>query len=387
MRTGLLCVAVAATAFAGCSGGGSSPASGGNTGSSGGGSQATTQSSTTYAIADTNALGSPLKNFADFDASTGSVSSGTQVSAATRDAATGACKNGSEFFAPDKAGDANSTESIAFFDSACTLEARDIVRTYTATGTGAETVNVTDQLFAAGDSTAVATRSETHSITGATFNQYGYPLAADGYQLVASDSLAFASSKTIDSGREFIIAPSSSGTNAFCSDSAGYNATGFPKMNDTFGWAGGVANGTRTANGDGSFTWTATHAGTEYTGAIGALSIAIGTPNTTCPVTKPDFTLAGGSALGTYSIPVTVTYLHGMIETLTVTGATLASGDTLTVSTTAGQPASSSTFITGSIVKGSTQISSFAVNAFGDGTMTVTATGVQYVITDWHVVT
>lgn len=125
----------------------------------------------------------------------------------------------------------------------------------------------------------------------------------------------------------------SSGTNGFCSDSAGFNATGFPSLHKTFGWQGGVAGGTRTVNGDGSVTWQAVHAGSVFSGAIGSLSISAGSPNAQCPISTPEYSLAGGT-----------------------------------------------------IADGGTQIASFDVDVFGDGTLTVTSSGVQYVIDDWHVV-
>ena len=386
MRDRLILAAVSALLFAGCSGGGSGPISGGFSSGGSTGSGSTAQSVATSAVADTNAMGTPLKDFSDFDVSSGALAAGVQTSAQTRDAATGACKNGVEFFAPDKNGDPNSTETVDFYDSACTVEARDIVRKYMSSGSRSESVDVVSSLFAPSNMTPIATRSETHDISAATFNQYGYPLAADGYDLVATDTLAIATVKTIASAREFVLAPATSSTNSFCSDSAGYNQTGFASMNKTFGWAGGVAGGTRTINSDGSVTWTATHVGTSYTGAIGSLSIANAAPNTACPITTPDFTLAGGGALGTYSVPVTATFAHGMLESLSITNASLTDGDTLNVTTNTAQPPSSSQFITGSISQGTTQIATFAVDAFGDGTLTVTGTGVQFVITDWHVI-
>jgi hypothetical protein len=75
-----------------------------------------------------------------------------------------------------------------------------------------------------------------------------------------------------------------------------------------------------------------------------------------------------------------------MLESLTITNATLSDGDTLTVSTNASEPPQSAEFITGVVSNGTTQVATFAVNSFGDGTLAVTKTGAQYVITDWHVI-
>jgi hypothetical protein len=391
MRDHLLVATLAASALlAGCSGGGGgspitipSGGSGGSPSTGGGSSNAQSDS----AISDANAFGSPLKDYSDFDKASGA-SSGVGTAARVRVAsATGACNDGVEFYAPDKNGDPNSTETLDFYDSACTIEASDLVRLYTSTGASSETVAVTESFFAPLDTTPIATRSSSHAITNATFNKYGYPIAADGYDLVETGNLNLLGTKTIASGSEFALQSASSGTNAFCSDSSGYNATGFAKLGVTFGWQGGVlSGGTRTVNADNSVTWTATHAGTVFKGPIGGLSIAQGTQNTSCPISTPMFTLAGGTAVGTYSLPVTATFVHGMLESLTITNATLSDGDTLTVTTNASEPPQSAEFITGVVTSGTTQIATFAVNSFGDGTLTITKTGAQYVITDWHVV-
>jgi hypothetical protein len=351
-------------------------------------SQSGSQAQSEAVVSDANAVGSPLKNFADFDKSIGTSSvSGVGTSARTRADATGTCNNGVEFFAPDQNGDADSTETIDFYDSACTEKARDIVRVYAPTSASSETVAVTESLFAAGNATAIATRTSSHTISNATFNKYGYPEPADGFDLVQNDTLTIAEAKTISSGSELVMEPASSGTNAFCSDSSGFNDTGFPKLGETFGWQGGVlSGGSRTVNSDNSVTWTATHAGTTFKGAIGALSIATGAQNSTCPIATPMFTLAGGTSTGTYSIPVVATYSHGMLESLTISNATLSNGTALSVATNSSVPPSAPGYITGTISKGTTQIATFALDAFGDGTLTQTATGAQYVITDWHVV-
>jgi hypothetical protein len=391
MRDHLLVAALAASALlAGCSGGGGGSAGPGLPGNPSGNSGGSAQAQSNSSIADTNALGSPLKDFSDFDkasAASSNIVTSARVRVAAAATATGACNNGVEFFAPDKNGDPNSTETIDFYDTACTLEASDLVRLFTSTSASSETVSITEKFYAPLNSTPIATRSSSHAITNASFNQFGYPIAADGYDLVASDALSIASVKTIDSGSEFVLQPASSGTNGFCSDSSGFNATGFAKLGITFGWQGGVlSGGTRTVNSDGSVTWSATHAGSVFKGPIGGLSIDQGVQNTACPISTPMFTLAGGTSLGTYSIPVTATFLHGMLENLTITGATLANGDTLNVTTNSSQPSSSAQFVTGVVSNGGTQIATFGVDAFGDGTLTITKNGAQYVVTDWHVV-
>jgi hypothetical protein len=264
--------------------------------------------------------------------------------------------------------------------------ARDIVRVRTSTGSSSETVNETSNVFAPNNGTPTATRTDTIVLTNASFDQYGYPIAASGFDRVATGSMAVSGSSTTDSDVELVMLPGS-GTQSFCGDSAGYNATGIASLGETFGWQGGVfTTGTRTVNGDGSVTWNATHSGSTVKGAIGSLSIATGTQNTACPITTPMFTLSGGTTQGAYTIPTVATYQGGLLVDLQIANATLANGTTLNVTTNTSVSPTSNLFITGSIASGGTQVATFNVDAFGDGTLTVTSGGAQYVVTDWHVV-
>jgi len=336
------------------------------------------------AIETANAFGSPVNSISSFN---GAVSSAQAVNGrAMPQSASGTCNNGVEFFAPDKNGDPNSTEKQDFYDNACTQLARDTVRIYTMNGSS-ESDNRTVKIYAINNTTPSAVRTDSVNISNATFDQYGFPLAAAGFDRSSMRELDIAGSKTIASGDELVMLPGSNGVNSFCGDSAGYNATGIASLNETFGWEGGVlSGGTRTVNSDGSVTWAATHTGSAFKGAIGSLSLAIAPANTACPIATPEYSLSGGTQGGALSIPVTVTYLHGILTNLTVTNAVLADGNTLNVTTNAGVAPASSTFITGIVGNNGAQIATFSVDAFGDGTLTVTSSGAQYVINDWHVV-
>jgi hypothetical protein len=98
------------------------------------------------------------------------------------------------------------------------------------------------------------------------------------------------------------------------------------------------------------------------------------------------FTLAGGTSLGAYSIPTIATYKSGLLIGLTISNATLAGGLALNVTTNTSVSPTSPQFISGTVASGSTPLATFNVDAFGDGTLTMSAGGTQYVITDWHVV-
>lgn len=384
MRIHLYVAASAALLLAACGSGGSAgttstiPAPQATPITSGG----TTQTqSVDDSINTANAVGSPLKDFQTANSTINPLS----LQRAPQSIANGTCNNGMELFVPDKKGDANSTESVTFFDAACTQVARDTVRIYNMTSSSSETVNRTESLYALNNTTPIAVRTDAVSITGATFDAHGFPAIASGYVRSSTNSLGIAGSKTINSGDEMIVGATSGGVNAYCGDSAGYNATGVASTGKTYGWQGSET-GTRTANADGSVTWATTHAGTAETGSIGSLSLATGVANTACPIVTPMFTLAGGTAGGTSNIPVSATYLHGVLTNFAITNATLANGNTLNVTTNASVGPGSSSYITGVIAKAGAQVATFAVDAFGSGTLTVTSSGAQFVITDWHVV-
>lgn len=381
---------ITAVALTACGGGGASSGSLTPPTSGGGSTQQSTQAQTEDAIDTANDVGSPVKDFSSFDESTGSplqsVTDRAPQSVLLQSAGSGACNNGVEFFAPDKKGDANSTERIEFYDNGCTAIARDAVRIFTSTGANAETVQRTVSLYALNGASPAAVRSETVNYVNASFDQYGYPIVKNGFARTHTGEMDINGSKTIAGDGELVVAPSSGSSTTFCSDSAGYNATGNASLNETFGWAGMMPSGTRTVNNDGSVTWNTTHQGSTYTGPIGGLSIQAGVQNTSCPIATPMFTLAGGTVKGSYSLPVSATYLHGILTNLTISNATLANGDTLNVQTNSGVSPADPHFISGTLTKSGTQVASFNVDAFGDGVLIVAASGTQYQIEDWHVV-
>ena len=388
MRSNLLYAALAALLLAGCGGGaaGSAPSlPGGTSGNSG----STTQSAQTQSedsIASANALGSPVKTLNSVESGVGSPLA--TVGRGAQSVTNGQCNNGVEYFVPDKNGDANSSERIVFYDQACTQIARDTVRKYTVIGSNAESISRSVSQYPQGNNTASSVRTDNVTISNATFGNNGYPVLADGFDRIVSSTLNLTGVKSIESSAEYSIAAANAGTSAYCGDSAGFNATGIASLNETFGWAGGdLPGGTRVVNSDGSVTYSGTQSGTSYVGGIGALNIASATQNTACPISTPDFTLTGGTSKGTYTIPITATYKAGLLENLSVTNAQLVDGDTLNVTTNTSQPPTSSNFISGILTNSSgAQVSTFAVDAFGDGTLTVTQSGAQYVMNNWHVI-
>lgn len=340
------------------------------------------------AIEATNALGSRLRQLSAVSADAVLGSLHFSPTAATADAARLAhCEDGVEFFVPDRNGDPNSTEARFFYDVLCRQLALDDVRVYVSTGANSETVNHTDSLYVPDNATAIAARTGITQISNATFRAFGLPIVADGFAATNSSQLSIGGVPAATTAAEFVMMRGSQQVSQFCGDSAGYDPTGVASLDETFGYQGGVlSGGTRTTAGRGFVKWSATPSGTAFQGPIGSLSIATGTQNVSCPIATPDFTLNGGTAVGTYSIPISVVFHHAELWNLSVNNAPLPGGDTLNVTTNKARRQGNRAYVTGTVSNGNTSIATFSVNAFGNGTLTVTSTGAQYRIVDWTVI-
>ena len=380
---------IAASTLTACGGGSGSgtvpPATGG-----GGGNPASITQQTEDSINTANDVGAPMGEISSYNESLSSPlqSDGRVVTnlATVKTLGDGSCSNGVEFFAPDKKGDANSTERIVFYDNGCTQMQSDAVRIYASTGPSAENVQRTVSLFALNSSTAAAVNTETVNYINTSFDAFGYPIYKNGFDRTHTGELDVNGVKTIDGDGELAVLPLSGNSSTYCSDSAGFNATGNSALNETFGWAGTIGNGTRTINSDGSVTWNLTYAGNLYTGPIGGLSIQSGVQNTSCPISTPMFTLAGGTLKGSSNLPVQATFANGVLSNLTISNGTLTNGDTLNVQTNSGVSPSNEHFISGTLASSGATVANFNVDAFGDGTLVVSASGKAYQIEDWHVV-
>ncbi len=169
----------------------------------------------------------------------------------------------------------------------------------------------------------------------------------------------------------------------YCQSSAGYSERGIPSLDETFGWeSGAFSSGTRTAGERGSAIWSALASGAIVQGAIGGLTIARSGGNAACPINAPAFILKGGLSENPFEIPIAVAFERGQLTNLSVANGRFASGNSLQVTTANRQPVR----VTGLISNGHTQVASFHTDATGDGTLTITSTGAQYVIADWVVV-
>jgi hypothetical protein len=380
-------VLMSASTLTACGGAGGGPVT--PPANNGGGTTMSPQAQTEDSIDTANNVGAPISEINSYNDATGSplqLASRSTQAVSPQTAGDGSCNNGVEFWSPDKKGDPNSTERIVFYDNGCTQMQSDAVRIYTSTGSNSETVARTVSRYQLNSNTPSSVRSETVNYTNASFDSFGYPIYKNGFDRTHTGELDVNGVKTIDADGEFVLLAQSNNASTFCGDTAGFNATGDSSLNETFGWAGMDPSGTRTVNSDGSITWNLTHEGTAYTGPIGGLSIQSGVQNTNCPIETPMFTLAGGTVKGNYNIPVQATFKNGVLTNITITGATLANGDTLNVQTNSGVSPSDEHFISGTLSNNGTTIANFNVDAFGDGTLVVVATGKAYQIEDWHVV-
>jgi hypothetical protein len=170
----------------------------------------------------------------------------------------------------------------------------------------------------------------------------------------------------------------------FCESSAGFTAAGIPSLDVTFGWqSGAFSGGARASEERGSATWSATASGEIVEGAIAALSIKRAAGGGTCPLSAPAFLLDGADATNAFSIPVSIAFHRGQLTNLSIANATFANGESLDVTSSASRHGAA---VNGVIRNGRTRLATFRTNASGNGTLTITSSGAQYVVADWIVV-
>ncbi len=351
-------------------------------------------------VESTNAFGDHVKGYStysDLDDASSATTPDKSSDAIPEKSANGACSNGVETFTPDRNGEPNSQEIIHFYEPSCVNVARDAIRSWSISGK-TETVNRDVTSYAYETHAIVATANDAIYIKDAEFNSNGTPIAADGYRSQLYGSLStIDNSKSIAWDRDLIVEPSVKGgpSEVVCSNSAGFNSSPYQSAQTIGGW-NGIASGTRTRNSNGSVTWAADHVGSTIRGPVGSLGIAHGPAPQSCPIESPgEFWISGGSVVGDYNFPVSITIDNGFLQNLTITNGTLANGDTLDVVTDGVPPHySDPNFVVGTIYAmsgGKTKVAStFDTNAFGNGTLTVYTSNpnvnLYYTIADWHVI-
>jgi hypothetical protein len=178
-----------------------------------------------------------------------------------------------------------------------------------------------------------------------------------------------------------VLNPGSGGVSGYCQSSAGYSLKGIPSLDETFGWqTGAYAGGARIGDDRGLSTWSANAVGEAVQAPIGGLSIARN-GSASCPMVAPMFSVRGATATNGFSIPIMLTYRHGILWNLSVSNARFAGGESVDVAMSSGRPPS----LAGVITRGSIELATFHTNAYGKGTLTITSSGAQYTIADWIV--
>jgi hypothetical protein len=196
-----------------------------------------------------------------------------------------------------------------------------------------------------------------------------------------SIQLARATGGRIFTASQLMMRPAIGTVSAFCESTAGMGLNGIASLDAAFGWqTGAYAGGTRTTNGGTFATWAANATGAAVQAPIGQLGILRHDSNG-CPIMAPTFTMKGARYDDGFSIPISLTYHKGNLWDVSVSGASFVNGERLDVTTSPANRLS----VGGVITKGETELGSFALNAHGNGTLTVTSTGAQYRISDWIV--
>jgi hypothetical protein len=384
--------------LAGCSGGFLAPSAGSlpNVGNDGvrtvsdaadalDGQRSTASQNATLAIGATDAFGSLVGGFSeDEETRTALRLSGNAEQRAQR--ASG-CEEGVDFSAPDRYRDPRSDETLLYYDGRCHDLARDVMRRSAPSGPNSETIRESTALFFPGSSAEVASRSETLRIADATFGRNGPTPLRAGLEFSTSSRLATASGKQAASDSAVVMLPSQGNVTDYCQQSAGYSLTGIPSLDATFGWqTAAFSEVARATDGHGMATWSATENGETFQAPIGSLAIAQSAVEPACPMTATKFSVTGVTAnRSAFSIPISVTFRRGLLESISVAHAKVGN-ETLDVTTTANRPRADGDYVRGDIKGDRTELATFHTDGFGDGTLTITSTGAQYVIADWIVV-
>jgi len=275
------------------------------------------------------------------------------------------------------------TQRLAYYyDSHCRSLALQVVRTSLSTGLGSATALETSTSFAPGRSAPIAVRSDTSQLWRAPAGRSAQSDRA--FALSTSGQLSTSAGNRFLSGSAIVVRPTLPNLSAFCLSSAGYGVAGIPSLDETFGWEEGtLSNGARTTDGRGTTRWFATADGDVVRGPIGALTLSGGVVSPRCPMAAQAFSLSGAVARDSFMIPISATFSYGRLLGVSVYDAKFSDGEHLHVSTldVHGSPS-----IAGVVERSGTQLATFRVDAYGNGTLAITSTGAQYVMTDWLVV-
>jgi hypothetical protein len=233
-----------------------------------------------------------------------------------------------------------------------------------------------------GKSAALTVHTEAPKISEVSLRGIGR--IRSGFALRTSSKLVTAGGKGVISSAELVMRPSLGSLTDYCQSVAGFSVTGIPSLDETFGWQNDAFSGGARATDDRGFaTWMGNASGEVLQAAIGGLSIVRGAASPTCPMTEPAFALNGSAAKDAFSIPISVTFRRGQLWSLSVSNAKFSNGESLEATSENNRQGVS---VSGVITNERSQMATFRTDAGGDGTLTITSTGAQYVIANWVVV-
>jgi hypothetical protein len=224
-------------------------------------------------------------------------------------------------------------------------------------------------------------------IAHAAFAPTGRPIARDGYIVTTSTRLSIGNRVQSVTGSEEVALR---GGAEHCQAAAGYDVAGVPSLDATFGWQSASTDQSVPRNaaiGGDRTVVTSNQIGRLFVGPIGSLSISGGTLQPSCPIGRPAYSLSGGSVSGTFKMAAQAVFHNGRLSALRVPGASMSGGyrfDAWTQSVASTMR--DERRVRASLSDDHSRVAAIDTDRFGDGTMTVTATGDQYRLIDWTVV-
>jgi hypothetical protein len=353
MRTPLLAALVTAALLAGCGGGGSTSPTLPGSSSTQSGSVSTTDiaQNGTDAAFDTLSIG-------EVDAAVGNGSLGSSSTARSPQSIGFVCRHRRSRTVTVNPDGSVTVETIDYYDNACTQPERDAVAIY-ASNNGTATVNRTITTYSLAHA-QLGVRHESFAITGSSGN---------GSWIVQSAFYAGTSPTPMSQFSH------SAAINASAYTGSTGHVVNDPKPSINAEYGHQVAtNATVGSDGSGDVTFTGTRNGTFFKGALNALSISA----------APPFTISGGTQTGSGTYSGTVAFTSdGVLASVTING-TLPNGNVIAVTSSA--DASGNVTVSGTISNTSGTVATFTTDANGNGILTITSTGVQVPIVDWHVI-
>lgn len=355
MRSPILITAATALLLAGCGGGGSSAPALPGAPSAAPGAALTPQDTAQTA---TDAAFTPIDT-GESDASVGNGSLGLSSSARSTQSTGFGCRRRTTRTVTVNADGSVTTETIGYYDDACTEPERDAVAVKTVAG-ATLTVQRTVTTYSLTHA-QLGVRKSTYALTGSTGNG-SWTVTSAFYPGTATTPLSqFGHAATLDASAYTAT------TGRVVNDAA-------PKVDASYGHQV-ATNATVATDTSGITTFSGTRNGTFFKGALDALTLSSAAP----------FTVSGGNQIGTSTLNGSVAYdADGNLAAVSLTG-TLESGNTLSV--TSATAANGALAVNGTVTSAAgATVATFTTDARGNGTLTVSATGTQVPIVDWHVI-